>query len=97
MPNPGANEVLIEVRAIGVNPVETYLRTGSNPNLALPYTPGTDACGIVLAVGRAVRQAKVGMRVYTGVETVVWAIQPARFGTARCESTSERSTCRRPV
>jgi NADPH2:quinone reductase len=65
MPNPAASEVLIEVRAVGINPVETYLRSGSNPNLALPYTPGTDACGVVLAVGRSVRRLKVGTRVYT--------------------------------
>ena len=65
MPNPSAGEVLIEVRAVGINPVETYLRSGSNPNLALPYTPGTDASGVVLAVGRSVRHIKVGARVYT--------------------------------
>jgi NADPH2:quinone reductase len=64
-PQPGPNQVLIRVRAIGVNPVETYLRSGSNPGLALPYTPGTDAAGEVLAAGDSVRGWPLGARVYT--------------------------------
>jgi NADPH2:quinone reductase len=63
-PQPGHNQVLIRVRAIGVNPVETYLRSGSNPALPLPYTPGTDAAGEVLAAGDSVRGLPVGARVY---------------------------------
>ncbi len=64
-PEPGPNQVLIHVRAVGVNPVETYIRAGRNPNLALPYTPGTDAAGEVAATGAAVRHLSVGARVYT--------------------------------
>jgi NADPH2:quinone reductase len=64
-PVPVDDQVLVQVRAIGVNPVETYLRSGSNPNLELPYTPGTDAAGIVLGVGRGTQRIKVGDRVYT--------------------------------
>jgi NADPH2:quinone reductase len=64
-PEPGPNQVLIHVRALGVNPVETYIRAGRNPNLALPYTPGTDAAGEVAATGAAVRHVGVGARVYT--------------------------------
>ena len=64
-PQPGHNQILIRVRAIGVNPVETYLRSGSNPALPLPCTPGTDAAGEVLAAGDSVRGLPVGARVYT--------------------------------
>jgi NADPH:quinone reductase len=64
-PEPGPNQVLIHVRAIGVNPVETYIRGGRNPNLALPYTPGSDAAGEVAATGALVRHLRVGARVYT--------------------------------
>ena len=53
---PGPNQVLIRVRAIGVNPVETYLRSGSNPALALPYTPGTDVAG--KAIGPAEKHGR---------------------------------------
>ena len=59
-PRPGPGQVLIHTRAIGVNPVETYLRSGRNPNLPLPYTPGTDAAGEVASVGPGVRNVKPG-------------------------------------
>jgi NADPH:quinone reductase len=64
-PDPGPGQVLIHTRAIGVNPVETYLRSGRNPNLPLPYTPGTDAAGEIASVGLGVQSLKPGTRVYT--------------------------------
>ncbi|MBC8001291.1 MAG: alcohol dehydrogenase catalytic domain-containing protein, partial [Opitutaceae bacterium] len=59
-PVPGPDQVLVDVRAIGVNPVETYQRSGSNPNLARPYTPGMDAAGVIAAVGAGVTDLKKG-------------------------------------
>jgi NADPH:quinone reductase len=64
-PEPGPSQVLIHVRAIGVNPVETYLRAGKYPNVSLPFTPGTDAAGEVAVTGALVRHLAVGARVYT--------------------------------
>jgi NADPH:quinone reductase len=64
-PKPGDDQVLVRVRAIGVNPVETYIRAGRYPLPPLPYTPGTDAAGTVAAVGKAVKRVAVGDRVYT--------------------------------
>lgn len=64
-PIPGPGQVLVDVRAIGVNPVETYQRSGSNPNLVRPYTPGMDAAGVIAAVGAGVTEVKEGDRVYT--------------------------------
>jgi NADPH:quinone reductase len=64
-PDPGPNQVLIHVRAIGVNPIETYLRAGTNPNLPLPFTPGTDAAGEIAKTGALARHVNVGARVYT--------------------------------
>jgi len=56
----------VEVRAIGVNPVEAYVRTGTYATKpALPYTPGADAAGIVKLVGEGVTEVKPGDRVYT--------------------------------
>lgn len=56
----------MQVRAIGVNPVDTYIRSGNYASIPpLPYTPGTDAAGIVAAVGPGVRRWKPGQRVYT--------------------------------
>ncbi|HEY3853110.1 MAG TPA: NADPH:quinone reductase [Verrucomicrobiae bacterium] len=64
-PEPGPGQVLIHVHAIGVNPVETYLRSGANPKLPLPYTPGTDAAGVVAKVGSGVSNFDPGARIYT--------------------------------
>lgn len=65
-PTPGPGQVLVDVQAVGVNPVETYIRSGAYPRRPdLPYTPGTDAAGIVLAVGQGVPGVSPGDRVYT--------------------------------
>lgn len=65
-PVPTGLEVLVKVFAIGVNPVETYIRSGNYPSVpALPYTPGKDAAGVVEAVGEGVTKWKAGDRVYT--------------------------------
>jgi NADPH2:quinone reductase len=65
-PSPGPGQVLVRVKAVGVNPVEVYIRTGTyarKPNL--PYTPGTDVGGVIEAVGPDVKHVKKGDRVYT--------------------------------
>jgi NADPH2:quinone reductase len=64
-PTPGEGQVVVRVRAAGVNPVETYVRTGTyaiKPNL--PYTPGSDGAGVVEAVGAGVSGVKAGDQVY---------------------------------
>ena len=64
-PGVNANEVLVRNCAVGVNPVETYIRAGTYPNLPqLPYIPGSDAAGIVEAVGDGVSAFSPGDRVY---------------------------------
>src|SRR5215472_17529186 len=66
-PEPGANQVLVRNHAVGVNPVETYLRSNTDDRgPKLPYTPGSDAAGVVEAVGPGVTALKVGDRVYFG-------------------------------
>ncbi len=65
-PKPGAGQVLVRVHAAGVNPYDTYMRSGGYAvNPPLPYTPGSDAAGVVEAVGDGVTRAKKGDRVYT--------------------------------
>lgn len=65
-PKPDAGQVLVRVKAAGVNPVDTYMRAGTYPRKpSLPYTPGTDAAGLVEAVGSNVKRFKAGDRVYT--------------------------------
>jgi NADPH2:quinone reductase len=50
-PAPGPGQVLVDVRAIGVNPADTYLRAGRYGERPFPFTPGFDAAGTVEAVG----------------------------------------------
>jgi NADPH2:quinone reductase len=65
-PSPGTGQVLVRVHAAGVNPVDTYIRSGTYANKpALPYTPGSDAAGVVEAVGEEVTRFRKGDRVYT--------------------------------
>ena len=64
-PSPAAGQVLIRVRACGVNPVDTYIRSGKYGPRPFPHTPGFDAAGIVESVGEGVKQFKKGDRVYT--------------------------------
>ena len=64
-PTPAAGEVRVKIKAAGVNPVETYIRSGHYTALpALPYTPGNDGSGIVDAVGDGVEHLKKGDRVF---------------------------------
>lgn len=64
-PTPGAGEVLVRLAAIGVNPYETYMRSGVYAHLPpLPAILGSDAAGEVTAVGAGVSRVAVGDRVY---------------------------------
>ena len=66
-PQPGQGQVLVRNHAVGVNPVDTYLRSNTdNRGPKLPYTPGSDAAGVVEAVGPGVSSVKAGDRVYIG-------------------------------
>jgi len=60
-PVPGPGEVVVEVRAAGVNPADTYMRTGTYAiRPELPYIPGGDAGGVISAIGPGVSEHKVG-------------------------------------
>jgi NADPH:quinone reductase len=64
-PAPGPGQVLVRIRAVGVNPVDTYIRKGAYARRPkLPYTPGADAAGTVKAVGSGVVHLVPGQRVY---------------------------------
>ena len=64
-PRPAPGQVLVRVKAAGVNPADAYTRSGTYAiKPPLPYTPGTDGAGIVEAVGEGVSRVKAGDRVY---------------------------------
>jgi len=65
-PKPSAGQVVVRIRAAGVNPVDTYIRAGVYPRKpSLPYTPGTDGAGTVESAGPDAKRFKPGDRVYT--------------------------------
>jgi len=62
---PSPSQVLVRVRAAGVNPVDTYIRSGVYAvKPPLPYTPGIDGAGEIESVGADVKDFTVGDRVY---------------------------------
>jgi NADPH2:quinone reductase len=77
----GPGQVVVKTHAIGVNPFDTYIRTGAYPiKPQLPYTPGADAAGVVATVGSDVKHVKVGDRVY-----VAGTVSGAYAEQALCE------------
>lgn len=66
VPVPGENQVLMKVHASGVNPVDTYIRSGTYARKPeLPYIPGSDAAGVIVTVGENVTNFKPGDRAYS--------------------------------
>ncbi len=69
---PGPGEVLLRQRAIGLNYVDVYHRTGLYPQ-PLPFVPGSEGAGEVVAVGRRVKDFKAGDRVAYGTASGAYA------------------------
>jgi len=60
------DQVIVQVKAVGINPVDTYIRSGNYAiKKELPFTPGMDSAGILLQVGSQVKTFRPGQRVYT--------------------------------
>ena len=63
---PREGEVLVRVKAVGVNPVDTLIRGGNYGSMVIPpYIAGSDAAGTIEAVGAGVNEYSIGDRVYT--------------------------------
>ena len=63
LPQPGPGELLVKNRAIGLNFVDTYFRSGLYPVPQMPFVPGNEGAGEVLAVGPNVTEFKPGDRI----------------------------------
>ena len=80
-PQPGARQLVVAVKAAGINPVDTYIRAGTYAKKpALPYTPGFDAAGIVESVGPEVRDSKSEIA-FTSITTSVARMRRKLFVT----------------
>ena len=60
---PGPGQIRVKQHACGVNFIDTYYRTGLYPAPQLPFIPGNEAAGEVVALGEGVADIKVGDRV----------------------------------
>ncbi|HYG82888.1 MAG TPA: alcohol dehydrogenase catalytic domain-containing protein, partial [Pyrinomonadaceae bacterium] len=90
-PRPGAGQVVVRVRAAGVNPVDTYIRSGAHAvRPSLPYTPGLDAAGEVEAVGEGVTRLAPGQRVYTAGSVSGTYAELALCEESQCHPLPER-------
>ncbi len=66
-PIAGDNEVVVDIKAVGVNPADTYMRGGAYAIVPeLPYIPGGDASGVISSVGKSIGNFKVDDRVFVG-------------------------------
>ena len=63
--DPGPNDVLIETKAMGLNYIDTYHRSGSYP-LPLPSGIGVEASGIIKKIGTKVKDLSIGDSVAYG-------------------------------
>jgi len=63
VPKVTPGTLLVRLKAVGVNPIETYIRAGAQ-NVELPYIPGTDGAGVVEEVGDGVTSFKKGDKVF---------------------------------
>ncbi|MBS4103559.1 quinone oxidoreductase family protein [Tsukamurella paurometabola] len=70
-PVPGPGQVLVRTSAIGVNFIDTYFREGMYPT-ALPYVPGSEGSGTVVALGEGVTHRAVG-------DVVAWCDGPGSY------------------
>src|SRR4051794_38557006 len=62
MPRPAPGEALVQIEAIGVNFIDVYHRTGLY-KMPLPFTPGSEAAGVVEEIGEGVDSVRRGDRV----------------------------------
>jgi NADPH:quinone reductase len=90
-PAPGPRDLLVRVRAVSVNPVDTKVRRRADPPEGQPQVLGYDAAGVVEAVGPEVTRFKVG-------EAVFYAGALGRPGTnAELHCVDERIVGRKPA
>ncbi|MFC7850242.1 quinone oxidoreductase family protein [Arthrobacter sp. NPDC057388] len=71
-PAPGPGQLLVKVAATGVNFIETYQRSGTY-KVAYPFTPGSEAAGVVEEIGEGVEDYTVGSRVATAEGAACYA------------------------
>lgn len=92
-PAPGWEQVVVKIEAAGVNPVDTYIRSGNYAvKPGLPYTPGIDGAGVIAGVGGGVMQFREGQRVYAAGSISGTCAELAVCGIAQIHPLPDRVT-----
>jgi zinc-binding alcohol dehydrogenase/oxidoreductase len=79
-PEPGPDEVLVQVKAAALNRRDAYVRIGQYPGIRLPAIPGSDGSGTVAALGSGVEGVKVGQPVVID-PSLHWGPEPRYYGS----------------
>lgn len=72
VPEPSSTQLLVRTEATGVNFIETYQRSGVY-DVPHPFTPGSEAVGVVVAAGPGATHSQVGDRIVTSQATATYA------------------------
>jgi propanol-preferring alcohol dehydrogenase len=88
-PKPGANEVLIQVRACAVCRTDLHVVDGELPNPKLPLVPGHEIVGVIVEKGECVERFKIGERV--GVPWLGWTCGECEFCRSGRENLCDRA------
>jgi propanol-preferring alcohol dehydrogenase len=88
-PKPGANEILIRVRACAVCRTDLHVVDGELPKPKLPLVPGHEIVGVVVGKGRNARRFKTGERV--GVPWPGWTCGKCKFCRSGRENLCDRA------
>jgi NADPH2:quinone reductase len=92
-PEPAVDEVLVDVHAASVNPVDVLLRTGEYGNAGVPAVPGGDGAGVVAATGSRVDRFDAGDRVFvSGLDRAAGGTF-AEYATAPASKTAALPEC----
>ena len=80
IPVPGPGEVLVKVRASGLCVSDIHIQDGKNGTVHLPYTPGHEMAGVIVAVGKGVDPARIGEHISAAIDIVCGECEFCRIG-----------------
>ena len=84
---PGPGEVLVKVRASGLCVSDIHIQDGKVGTVHLPYTPGHEMAGVIVAVGKGVDSARIGEHISAAIDIICGECEFCRTGrTNLCRS-----------
>lgn len=83
IPVPGPGEVLVKVRASGLCVSDIHIQDGKIGTVHLPYTPGHEMAGVIVAVGKGVDPARIGEHISAAIDIVCGECEFCRTGRTK--------------